>query len=57
MTPKEWRELERLAKAGRLAPPKKRGPALLEQTRLEDEHPDWYNFTCYCRTCMSYADT
>lgn len=56
MTHREWIELERIEKAGRVSKPYRRGPALLEKTRQEDEHPEWYNQACECRTCMSYAD-
>jgi hypothetical protein len=56
LTNREWIELERLAKKGHLKAPKRRGPELLEATRKEDEHPEWYEYPCYCRTCMSYAD-
>jgi hypothetical protein len=56
MTNREWIELERIAKHGNLNPPRGRGLKLLEMTRKADEHPEWYEYPCYCRTCMSYAD-
>ena len=58
MNMREWIELERRAKNGELSTPQKRKVlALLEKTRKEQEHPEWYNYPCYCVTCMSYADT
>lgn len=29
---------------------------LMAKTRLEDEHPEWYDGPCDCSLCMSYAD-
>lgn len=29
---------------------------LLELTKYEDEHPEWYDHECYCQLYMSYAD-
>lgn len=56
MTKQEWIKLERIARNGNLEPPRGLGAKLLEKTRREDEHPEWYNEACFCRTCMSYAD-
>jgi hypothetical protein len=56
MDKRDWIELERIAKNGSLNPPRGKGAKLLEKTRQAEEHPDWYNQACYCRTCMSYAD-
>ncbi len=29
---------------------------LLETTRTQDEHPEWYESPCLCCTCCSYGD-
>lgn len=35
---------------------KKTMDELVELTRQEDEHPEWYDCWCECQLCMSYAD-
>lgn len=56
MDKREWLELERIAKNGNLHPPRGRGLRLLEKTRKEDEHPDWYEHHCECRSCLRGDD-
>jgi hypothetical protein len=29
---------------------------LIQQTRGQDEHPEWYDSPCICNLCLSYGD-
>lgn len=51
-----WKELDRIASFNYHWPPIGRFKTLLKMTERADEHPEWYNNPCFCRTCMSYAD-
>lgn len=56
MTKKDWIELERILTGRTKYPRKRRRAELLEMTRKESEHPEWYSAWCECKTCVSYAD-
>ena len=59
MKEQEWKELERLSRlyyTGKLsAIGEENYHILLKKTEGELEHPEWYQDTCYCQLCMSYA--
>ena len=51
MTEEEWKELANKNVSN------KRFKELIEKTRTEEEHPEWFeDHWCECRLCMSYAD-
>lgn len=52
MTNADWKKLEEID--SKKEPLERR--RLLELTRKEDEHPEWYESECECLLCMSYAD-
>ncbi len=52
-TDKEWENLEiNLEEANT----KQFQDILLDLTRTQEEHPEWYESPCLCQLCCSYGD-
>jgi hypothetical protein len=52
-TDDEWKQLEAKFES---APTRQEQDKLIELTRSQEEHPEWYDQPCLCQLCCSYGD-